>query len=158
MHERRILAGAEATPLVALDAEDPADLEALDRAVRAAASLCVHLAPAVGCGVLLPGSRAPAMLDARLRAWPALHARFAVVGSGAPTRLPSRSAGLRGSVFWVTARRPESQIALPRIHGAGKHYLVSAFEPTGPVVLRGCGLLRHGIASARTATRARVAA
>lgn len=132
MHERRILAGAEAAPLVALDAEEPADLEALDRAVRAAASLCVHLAPGSGCAVLLPGSRAPAMLDARLRAWPVLHARFATVGSGAPTRLPSRSAGLRGSVFWVTARAPGQQ-AIPRIAGGGRHYLVSAFEPVAGV-------------------------
>lgn len=128
MHERRILAGAEATPLVALDAEDPADLEGLDRAVRAAASLCVHLAPRAGCAVLLPGSRAPAMLDARLRAWPVLHARFATVGSGAPTRLPNRSPGLRGSIFWVTARAPGEQ-AIPRVAGGGRHYLVSPFEP-----------------------------
>ena len=78
MHERRIVAGAEATPLVALDAEHPASEEALDRAVRAAASLCVHLASRTGCAVLLPGSHGPTMLDARLRSWPTLHARFAV--------------------------------------------------------------------------------
>ncbi|HYH61629.1 MAG TPA: DUF58 domain-containing protein [Solirubrobacterales bacterium] len=156
MHERRILAGAEATPLVALDAEDPADLEALDRAVRAAASLCVHLAPGVGCGVLLPGSRAPAMLDAHLRAWPALHARFAVVGSGAPTRLPSRAAGLRGSVFWVTARTPGSQ-SVPRMAGAGKHYLVSAFELRGPPSFEVAGCF-GSLTSGRAAARARAAA
>ena len=155
MHERRILAGAEATPLVALDAEDPADLEALDRAVRAAASLCVHLAPVAGCGVLLPGSRAPAMLDSRLRAWPALHARFAVVGSGAPTRLPSRSAGLRGSVFWVTAREPGA-LAAPRMTGAGKHYLVSAFEPTAPASFEVAGCF--GTSASARAARGRVAA
>jgi uncharacterized protein (DUF58 family) len=153
MHERRIVAGAEATPLVALDAEHPASEEALDRAVRAAASLCVHLAPRTGCGVLLPGNHGPAMLDARLRTWPALHSRFAVVGPGAPTRLPSRSPGLRGSVFWVTARAP-GQIGLPRGLGPGRHYLVSAFPAHGAVAFEvaGCsGVAAGSRAGARVA-------
>ncbi len=156
MHERRIVAGAEATPLVALDAEDPVDDEALDRAVRAAASLCVHLAPGTGCAVLLPGSRAPATLDARLRAWPAIHARFAVVGPEAPTRLPSRAAGLRGSVFWVSARA-QGEGAVPRSAGAGRHYLVSAFQPEGPVSFEVAGC--YGTqATARASIGARAAA
>jgi len=138
MHERRIVAGAEATPLVALDAEDAADEEALDRAVRAAASLCVHLAPGAGCAILLPGSRVPSVLDSRLRGWPSLHAKFAIVRSGAPTRLPARSAGLRGGVFWVTARAPGAGL-LPRSAGPGNHYLVSAFEPRGAVAFQVAG-------------------
>ena len=149
MHERRIVAGAEATPLIALDAERPESEEALDRAVRAAASLCVHLASGTGCAVLLPGSHGPAMLDSRLRSWPALHARFAVVGSGAPTRLPSRSSGLQGSVFWVSAKAP-GEIALPRSVGGGRHYLVSAFRPDGPVAFEVAGCF-----GAAAATRAR---
>ncbi len=156
LHERRIVAGAEATPLVALDAEDPADAEALDRAVRAAASLCVHLAPRTGCGVLLPGSRAPSVLDARLRTWPALHARFATVGSGAPTLLPSRPAGLRGSVFWVTARSPERG-SIPRSAGAGRHYLVSAFEPSTPVAFTVAGCFGVAVRS-QAKVRAKAAA
>jgi len=154
MHERRIVAGAEATPLVALDAEHPASEEALDRAVRAAASLCVHLAPGTGCAVLLPGAHGPAMLDSRLRTWPALHSRLAVVGTGAPTRLPGRSAGLRGSVFWVTARQP-GEVALPRGVGPGRHYLVSAFAASGPVAFTVAGC--SGVAAGSRA-RARVAA
>jgi uncharacterized protein (DUF58 family) len=156
MHERRIVAGAEATPLVALDAEDPASEEALDSAVRAAASLCVHLASSTGCAVLLPGSHGPAMLDARLRTWPTLHSRFAVVGSGAPTRLPSRSSGLHGSVFWVSAR-PSDRIALPRSLGSGRHYLVSAFRPPGPVAFEVAGCF-GAAAAGRARPRARVAA
>lgn len=155
MHERRIVAGAEATPLVALDAEHPASEEALDRAVRAAASLCVHLASRTGCAVLLPGSHGPAMLDARLRSWPTLHARFAVVGSGAPTRLPSRSSGLAGSVFWVTARAP-GQIALPRSVGSGRHYLISAFMPADQVSFEVAGCFGYAAAS-RARARARAA-
>jgi len=154
MHERRIVAGAEATPLVALDAEHPASEEALDRAVRAAASLCVHLAPGTGCAVLLPGAHGPAMLDSRLRTWPALHSRLAVVGPGALTRLPGRSAGLRGSVFWVTARQP-GEVALPRGVGPGRHYLVSAFAASGPVAFTVAGC--SGVAAGSRA-RARVAA
>jgi uncharacterized protein (DUF58 family) len=149
MHERRIVAGAEATPLIALDAERPESEEALDRAVRAAASLCVHLASGTGCAVLLPGSHGAAMLDSRLRSWPALHARFAVVGSGAPTRLPSRSSGLQGSVFWVSAKAP-GEIALPRSVGGGRHYLVSVFRPDGPVAFEVAGCF-----GAAAATRAR---
>jgi uncharacterized protein (DUF58 family) len=156
MHERRIVAGAEATPLVALDAEDPADSEALDRAVRAAASLCVHLAPRTGCAVLLPGSRAPSTLDSRLRGWPLLHGRFAVVRPGGITRLPSRSAGLRGSVFWVTASEPGAG-ALPRAAGTGRHYIVSAFEPANPVAFTVAGCFGTAM-TARTAVRAKAAA
>ena len=154
MHERRIVAGAEATPLVALDAEHPASDEALDQAVRAAASLCVHLAPHTGCAVLLPGSHGPAMLDSRLRTWPALHSRFAVVGPGAPTRLPSRSSGLRGSVFWVTARAPD-EVALPRSLGPGRHYVVSPFAQSGSVAFEVAGCAG---AAAGSRGRARVAA
>jgi uncharacterized protein (DUF58 family) len=146
LHERRIVAGAEATPLVALDAERPASEEALDRAVRAAASLCVHLASRTGCAVLLPGSHGPAMLDARLRTWPAIHARFAVVGSGAPTRLPSRSSGLQGSVFWVSAKARE-ELALPRGVGPGRHYLISAFRPPGAVSFEVAGCFGAPVAS-----------
>jgi uncharacterized protein (DUF58 family) len=154
LHERRIVAGAEATPLVALDAEHPASEEALDRAVRAAASLSVHLASRTGCAVLLPGSHGPAMLDARLRTWPALHARFAVVGSGAPTRLPSRSSGLQGSVFWVSSKAPE-ELALPRSVGSGRHYLISAFRPQGAISFEVAGCFGVPVASrARPGVRA----
>lgn len=153
MHERRIVAGAEASPLVALDAENAESEDALDRAVRAAASLCVHLAAGTGCAVLLPGSHQPAMLDSRLRSWPALHARFAVVGPGAPTRLPSRSSGLQGSVFWVSAKAP-GRIALPRSAGGGHHYLVSAFRPDTPVTFEVAGCFGTAAAT-RVGQRAR---
>jgi uncharacterized protein (DUF58 family) len=130
MYERRLTAGAEAVPLVVLDAERPADEEALDRAVRAAASLCVHLAPAAGCAVLLPGHRAPQALDQRLRAWPSLHARLAVVVAGVPTVSPGRVAR-RGSVFWVTGGHPARALGLARSFGAGPHYIVTAEPPPG---------------------------
>jgi Protein of unknown function DUF58 len=128
MYERRMVAGAEAMPLVVLDAEHPDDLDSLDRAVRAAASLCVHLAPASGCACLLPGHRTPSVLDQRLRAWPQLHARLAVVAAGVPTASPDR-ANRRGSVFWVTGGAPERGRGLTRGFGPGPHYIVTARPP-----------------------------
>ena len=59
MLERRLVAESESSPLVVLDARRPATEESLDAAVRAAASLCVHLARLGGVG------RAPARRPAR---------------------------------------------------------------------------------------------
>ncbi len=156
MYERRMVAGAEAVPLVVLDAEDPDDAGALDRAVRAAASLCVHLAPGTGCALLLPGHRAPSALDQRLRAWPALHARLAVVVAGPPTASPTRI-GRRGSVFWVTAGAPERALGLARGFGPGPHYVVTAREPHGRVAFRVAGCFGMAIGRVQR-RRARAAA
>jgi uncharacterized protein (DUF58 family) len=146
MYERRMVAGAEAVPLVALDAEAPDDEESLDRAVRAAASLCVHLAPKAGCALLLPGHRTPAALDERMRAWPALHARLAVVAAGVPTVSPGRIAQ-RGSVFWVTGGSPARAFGLARGFGPGPHYVVTARPASeGKAVFQvaGCSALAIG--------------
>jgi uncharacterized protein (DUF58 family) len=146
MYERRLVAGAEAVPLIVLDAEHPDDEASLDRAVRAAASLCVHLAPATGCALLLPGHRTPAALDQRLRAWPTLHAHLAVVAAGAPTMSPGRVAR-RGSVFWVTGGAPDRAVGLARSFGPGPHYVVTARDPRhGRVAFRvaGCSAMPLG--------------
>src|SRR5680860_737120 len=55
MVERRLSADADSAPLVVLDATAPPSEEALDRAVRAAASLCVHLARRGGCAAAVRG-------------------------------------------------------------------------------------------------------
>jgi uncharacterized protein (DUF58 family) len=148
MYERRMVAGAEAVPLVVLDAERPDDEEALDRAVRAAASLCVHLAAATGCSLLLPGHHAPSPLDQRLRAWPALHARLALVAGGVPTLSPGRMAR-RGSVFWVTGGSAARAVGLARSFGPGPHYAVTAAEPAGAVSFRVAGCSAVPIGSVR---------
>ena len=104
LHERRLVAGADSAPLVVLDAARPDDEESLDRAVRAAASLCLHLArESGGCALLLPGESRTIRLDPRLRAWPDAHARLALVEArdGAPAIARARRAD---AVFWVTAR------------------------------------------------------
>jgi uncharacterized protein (DUF58 family) len=100
--ERHLRPEGDTRPLVLLDprGDDPA---ALDAAVRAAASLCVHLAERGGCSLLLPGERRPAPLEPGLSGWPHLHARLAVVeGGGAPTL--AGLASRRGAIFYVAAR------------------------------------------------------
>jgi uncharacterized protein (DUF58 family) len=100
--ERRLVGGADASPVVVLDTEHAEDPEALNRAVRAAASLCRYLAPTAGCLLLLPGEPTPQRIDPALRLWPRAHARLAVVQAGGrppPHRAISRDAAL----FWVSA-------------------------------------------------------
>jgi hypothetical protein len=72
--------------------------------VRAATSLCRHLAPAAGCLLLLPGERVPYRIDSALRLWPQAHARLAVVEAGG--RPPDhRAVGRDAAVIWVSASR-----------------------------------------------------
>lgn len=103
MMERRLVAESDARPLVVLDPSNPLTLDDLDRAVRATASLVVHLARrAHGCSLLLPGQRRPSDLDGELRGWPALHARLALLeASEGPPR--SRRLERSGAVYWVSA-------------------------------------------------------
>jgi uncharacterized protein (DUF58 family) len=128
MMEHRLVAGGQASPLVVLDSSDPDDSEALDRAVRAAASLCVHLAPAGGCGLLLTGERAPLEIDPKLHAWPQAHARLAVVRGGVSPP-PTRRASMAEAVFWVSAR--SAPVGGSRGAGIAAGFVVSAFPLPG---------------------------
>ena len=143
--ERRLLADSDTRPLVVLDASRPATAEALDSAVRAAASLAVHLARAGGCSLFLPGDRRPSDLDADLAGWPTLHARLALVEPSMPVpsvRLQTR----RGAVYWVSPAplgRPPR--ALERAHA--QRYLVAPGARTGheAFTVAGCsGVLLGG--------------
>ena len=100
--ERRLVAELDSAPLIVLDATAPADEEALDCAVRAAGSLAVHLARKSGCALLLPGDRRPVELGPDMAGWHSLHARLALVESGAQTPAMAR-APRGGAVLWVTA-------------------------------------------------------
>jgi uncharacterized protein (DUF58 family) len=102
--ERRLVAGGTEAPLVVLDASQPPSETELDKAVRAAASLCLHLARLGGCALLLAGDRQPQRVDRQLRAWPSAHARLALVQAG--TAPPALARSATGTVFWVTPAPP----------------------------------------------------
>jgi uncharacterized protein (DUF58 family) len=123
--EYRLVSGGGSDPLVVLDAYQPSDREALDRAVRAAASLCMHLAQHGGCALLLPGEARPRRLDPGLRAWPDLHARLALVERSRRPAAPRRRSS--GSVYWVSAAADAAAAAARA--GASGGYLVTPGEP-----------------------------
>jgi uncharacterized protein (DUF58 family) len=104
MMERRLQAESDTRPLVLLDPRGAARDEDLDAAVRAAASLTVHLAKSGGCALLLPGDRRPVIIEPTLGGWPHAHARLALVEGAARPSLAAL-AGRRGPVLYVAARR-----------------------------------------------------
>ena len=102
--ERSMRAEDDPRILVELDAARPDSEEALDSAVRAAASLCLHLARHGGCLVLLAGEPRPVVLGPDLQTWPSLQARMALLASGAAVhRAPGSRRSL--SIIRVTAAR-----------------------------------------------------
>jgi uncharacterized protein (DUF58 family) len=104
--ERRLRVDGDRTALVLLDPRGDGPDEYLDAAVRAAASLTLELARTGGCRLLLPGARRPLAVESDLVAWPAAHARLALVKGGAAARAPALASirGALGPVLYVTAR------------------------------------------------------
>jgi uncharacterized protein (DUF58 family) len=151
--ERRLVAELDSAPLVVMDAASPASEEALDKAVRAAGSLCVHLARSSGCALLLPGDRRPLELGSDLAGWSAAHVRLALVESGAaPPALARAPRG--GVVLWVTAsesRRP------PRVVErlvAGARFLVTPLPLPGyPAAFSVAGCTGQALDGRRAAAR-----
>lgn len=109
--ERRLRPEADARPMVALDARMPASGEALDAAVRATASLAVHLARRGGVALLLPGDRRPVLLESDLHGWAAQHVRLALLEEGGGP-MPAALSGRRGPLLLVVANVPAR---LPRL-------------------------------------------
>jgi uncharacterized protein (DUF58 family) len=127
--ERRLRADTDTRPLVVLDPRGAVDEPALDAAVRAAASLAVHLARQGGCALLLPGDRRPTVLEPTMSAWEHAHARLAVVTGAAGPSLAGLSAR-RGPVYYVAAsapRRPPR--ALSHAPGGGRVLVVPGALP-----------------------------
>jgi uncharacterized protein (DUF58 family) len=124
--ERRLRADGDTRPLIVLDPRAPARAEDLDAAVRATASLCVHLARAGGCALLLPGDRRPTALESTLAGWSHLHVRLALIEAHSPR--PPNVAGLasrRGPVLYVAARVPaRAPRALAHTPGGGRVLVV----------------------------------
>ncbi len=122
--ERRLRADTDTRPLVVLDPRGAADDAPLDAAVRAAASLAVHLARAGGCALMLPGDRRPTVLEPTLAAWEHAHARLAVV-TGARGPNLAGLANRRGPVFYVAASAPQRPPrALTHAPGGGRILVV----------------------------------
>jgi uncharacterized protein (DUF58 family) len=151
--ERRIAAGGGSAPLVALDVSGRASEDAVDRAVRAAASLSFHLARAGGVEVLLPGGARRLAVDAGLSAWADVHARFALVtaGDGAPS---ARELPREAPVFWVSAAGEPARALL-----AFGYLILAEPLPDRAVAFRIAGCSAHVLGRARTlATTAKAAA
>lgn len=102
--ERSLTTDHAGGPVVVVDPRAPSSPEALDQAVRAAASLCAHLARHGGCALLLPGDRSPVQIDRGLRVFADAHSRLALL---APEDGPPQLGGLTSAsaVLWVTAAR-----------------------------------------------------
>jgi uncharacterized protein (DUF58 family) len=129
MMERRLRAESDTRPLVLLDPRGGACDEDLDAAVRAAASLTVHLAKSGGCALLLPGDRRPVIIEPTLGGWPHAHARLALVEGAARPSLAAL-AGRRGPVLYVAARRVHrSPRALANAPGGGRILVVPGELP-----------------------------
>lgn len=102
LHDRVMRADADSRPLVVLDLRGTRVESDLDAAVRAAASLTIHLARRGGCAVLLPGERRPHVVDDGLRGWQAAYTRLALAEDGHGPALGG--VGPRtGVLIWVAA-------------------------------------------------------
>ena len=150
--ERRLIAGADASPLVVCDSARPDSADALDAAVRAAASLCFHLASLGGCSLLTCGDRRPREIGGDLRGWPEAHARLALVEAA---NSPPTVTGLRtGTVFWVAGRAgaqlPEGMRSTP----APRWVVVPGELPEAAFTVAGCSGRRAHRAARKTPRRA----
>jgi uncharacterized protein (DUF58 family) len=101
--ERKLVSEADSRPLVVLDPRAPTSPEALDAAVRAAASLTVHFARRQGCALLLPGDRRATVIETDMLAWPQAHVRLALVDDRTGPSLVAAQ-NRRGLVMLVAAR------------------------------------------------------
>ncbi len=135
--ERRLVADEDQRPLVVVDPREPSGPAALDDAMRAAASLCVHLARHGGCALLLPSDRRPARLDPDLHGFAELHAKLALLepAAGGPPVGCVTSAEV---VLWITAARSGSE-AVARLRTPLRYLISPHPEPRWPVLFTVAG-------------------
>ena len=153
LHERNLRAGGDARPLIVVDLSGASDADDGDAAVRAAASLTVHLAERGGCALLLPGERRTLAVDPGLRGWPAAHARLALVPLGARPALAALT-GRTGPVIWVSAR-PLREPPRALVHASGSARVLVV---PGALAGRHAAVHRrrvHGLRARRSAAQAR---
>jgi len=151
--ERRLRADGDTRPLVVVDPRFPAGEDELDAAVRAAASLCVYLARAGGCALLLPGDRRPTGLEPTLAGWPHLHVRLAVLDAQRGPNIAGLAAR-RGPVLYVAARpgvRPPA--ALLHAPGARRLLVVPGTLPGRPAAFTVAGCSGYDVGARHAAGR-----
>ncbi|WP_205698175.1 DUF58 domain-containing protein [Conexibacter sp. SYSU D00693] len=155
--ERRMRADGDARPLVVLDPRGAASAEDLDAAVRATASIAVHLARQGGCAVLVPGDRRPTSLEPGLAAWPHLHARLALVEG---EHVPALGAVLArvGEVVLVSARRvSRAPRALAQAPRGGRILVVPAPLPGRRALFAVAGCTGYELSGSASRAREAVA-
>lgn len=152
--ERKLISEADSRPLVVLDPRAPESPEALDAAVRAAASLTVHFAARGGCGLLLPGDRRAHVVERDRLAWPQAHVRLALVDEHTGPAL-SAAQNRRGLIAYVAARTVDRvPRGLGRTPGGCLLVVPGAIANRRAVVeVAGC----HGYVAARTGSAALMA-
>ncbi|MDX6723096.1 MAG: hypothetical protein QOD73_1500 [Solirubrobacteraceae bacterium] len=145
--ERKLISEADSRPLVVLDPRSPQSPEALDAAVRAAASLVVHFARQGGCGLLLPGDRRAHTIERDMLAWPQAHVRLALVEEHAGPALTAAQ-NRRGVIAYVAARNVERvPAALGRTPGGCLLVIPGSLGSRRAVIeVAGC----HGYVATRT--------
>ena len=156
LFDRRLVSGSEFSHAVVLDSS-LGDEQALDKAVRAAASLCLHLAPAGGCALMLPGEARPVAVDRRLGGWPSAHARLALVEeSDGPPSAPARAH--RGLAIRVCAmtQAPDAR-ELARIAAGASHLVAPVELPTLAAAFTVAGCNGYALAGVGRRSRAREA-
>src|SRR4051812_46911881 len=153
--ERKLISEADSRPLVVIDPRAPASADALDAAVRAAASLTVHFARKTGCSLLMPGDRRASVIEHDLLSWPALHVRLALMDDRVGPSLAAAQ-NRRGLVIYVAARPVDrAPRGLGRTPG-GCLVVVPGTVANRRAVLEVAGC--HGYGSGRQAGAAAVAA
>ena len=153
LHDRVLRADSDARPLVVLDLRGTRVESDLDAAVRAAASLTVHLGARGGCALLVPGDRRPLLVDEGLRGWPHAHARLAMAEDG---RGPALAAvGVRrGMLIWVAARAlPQLPRGLARAAGVARVLVIPGSIPGRRASFTVAGCSGYALGSTRAPAR-----
>lgn len=155
--ERHMRPDGDDRPVIVLDTRVAGlDEDGLDAAVRATASLCVHLAGQGGCSLLLPGDRHPVPVEPGLATWPRLHVRLALIGAGG-TPAAGALTGRQGVIVYVSARPLQrAPRTLTNTTGRGRILVVPAALADRPATFTVAGCLGYDM-NARSARRPRVA-
>jgi hypothetical protein len=153
--ERKLISEADSRPLVVIDPRAPSSPEALDAAVRAAASLATHFARKTGCSLLMPGDRRASIIEHDLLSWPSLHVRLALMDDRAGPSLAAAQ-NRRGLVIYVAARPVDrAPRGLGRTPGGCLVVVPGTLANRRPMLeVAGC----HGYISGRQSGAAAVAA